>query len=1401
MLTSFAYGGGSLNLDIDTVGAEVTMVATGGNGYEFTSTDLFNGIDIPGQLSGNGTNTLTVTPALGLVNAFVTDSVSGVIVNVAGGVGASTWDADLVVAISGPGQGTAGVTASTTFSGAHGVSIAAARIDVNAALTTGTGAITLDADDGVQAVAVPSGTLVGALGSVTSSGGAIVIAGRGGDAVPGAQVGVAIRGSVHAGNGGGSVGTVTITGVGGASAGAGGNNHGVEIESTGSVSSAGGAVAISGTGSSTNGDNVGVVIAGTVATTSVLGAPGTVTVEGFGGGSAGTGGNFGTWLKSTGQITTVGGDVSVTGHEGVGAASVLFPFTTSPGIVDLNGTVTSSSADLSFTAASMLADIFAGGSIATTGTVSVRNLFTGQGMELGADTNPLFGAIVASRIVIGRSDLLPVITQAGSPLGDLTLRPGTALQLIGSSISLQADITTTGGEQVYSGPVQLGDLASPGDVTLTATTATFRAPITGGGRSLTVNGEAVVEGAVTLVKDFQVTGTTLAKADISTTGSQTYGSVMTLGTSSVTLTASSGTLGAGVVGAGNSLAINFGGTTAIDGATFTGINALSTGGGGQTTLTGDLLTGSIQSYGDAVELLGSTVLTTGGGSLAFAATVNGAHNLTLATGAGLVTFNGAVGAGTPLASLAVNSAGGVTALSTIALDGAAPGAAANGLVVAAGVPAIDIQTPGSTIRRFAGSGVILQSSAGSHLAGFTISENRAYGIYVQGVSTGSHLSGNTVVNNVVGIYLVDAGGMTIDGGNQILANTSSGIFATGLAATTTTISGNVVDGQSVGTYGVFLDSAKNLHLGIAGSGGGNSILNTGIGIVARDGLASSLIENNLVQGNSTGVYLQRTRNLRVMGGNQILTNSSYGVVAQGAFFETSVTGNTIAGSTIGICLSSATGILINGGNDIHGNSAQGIYAVGGSTGTVIRGNTIAGAGGSFGVFLDATPGILVGGTGIGQGNAVSGHGIGLYARGGLAGAIVSGNTFDSNGSGSVLAAAQGLVINGGNSFTNSTAYGILVQGVSSGTVIAGNQIATNVIGVALTAATGVDISGGNTITGSSAEGVYAFGGLSGSRVTGNTITGGGVGAYGVYLESSTGLQVGDTGVGNTVSGWQVGMQVRNLSTGSVIRANTVTGNGSGLVLTAAKGLLTDGGNRFGANTSYGVLSQGDCTGSTVADNTIDANVVGVGLFDALGLAVNGGNQLLGNTAHGVYALGDNAGTSVTGNTINGAGVGAYGVFLDGARGLMVGDSHAGDINTISGCASGIYARGVLTGTTVVNNVISGCQSGIVLSAASGLVVRGGNRSVGASAFGLYASGDCNGTSIEGNTFESNSSGVVLDGAKRLGVVNANRMVSNTSFGLYAKGDSTGTTVLGNIITGNLINIDTSAAINGTFQTS
>jgi hypothetical protein len=457
MLTSFAFGGGSLNLDIDTINTEVSMVATGGNSYVFTSTDLFAGFDIPGQLTGTGTNTLTITPALGLVNAFITDSATGAIVDFAGGAPASTWDADFVVALAVPGSGTANVTGGTAFSGAHSVSVAGVKINVSAALSSGTGAITLDADEGAQAAAASLGTVITSLGSVTSSGGAIVIAGRGGNGA-GSQVGVSILGSVHAGNGGAAVGTVTITGVGGAS-GSAGNNYGVEIASAGSVSSVGGAVAITGTGAAVSGGNAGVVIGGTVSTTSVLGAPGNVTVEGFGGGAAGTSLNFGVWLKSSGTLTTAAGSVSVTGHEGVGVPSVLFPFTSSPGIFDDNGDVISTSGDLSFTAASMLAEIFVTGSITTAGTVSIRNLDLGQVMEINVDTIPLLETIVASRLVIGRSDILPVITQAGSPGGVLTLLPGTALELIGSSISPDAHAATSLATLAKQEPEALRDAA------------------------------------------------------------------------------------------------------------------------------------------------------------------------------------------------------------------------------------------------------------------------------------------------------------------------------------------------------------------------------------------------------------------------------------------------------------------------------------------------------------------------------------------------------------------------------------------------------------------------------------------------------------------------------------------------------------------------------------------------------------------------------------------------------------------------------------------------------------------------------------------------------------------------------------------------------------------------------
>ena len=1395
LLTAFSFGGGVLDLVIDNLDEAIVTTATGGDGYSVTTNRVFTGLDVPGKLVGNGTNTLTVSPSLGVVTAFITDTALGATVTFGTSAPGATYDADFILSLAIPGSGTVNFDGATAFSGAHSLSVTAARIDVNAALSSASGFLTLDAEEGFQSVGVAAGVAISATGSVTTAGGSIDISGRGGDGILGDQVGITVLGSVSAGDDGTTFGKVTLTGIGGASSGEGTGNHGVVVGPGASVSSTGGAISITGTGASVNGDAVGVVLAGLVRTLSAAGAPGDVVIEGFGGGApVGTSGNYGIWLQTTGEVRTAAGSVSATGHAGVGNPLGFFPYTDSPGLYDDNGSVVSATGALSFTADSFFADLASGGVISTAGTVSIRNLLAGQVFDLGPDLNPFLEAIVASRLIVGRDDVQPVITQGTAPGGTLSLPAGTALELIGSSISLRAPVTTPGAAQRFRGPVRLGDLAPSADVTLGATAARFDATIDGGGRSLSILGDAEFRGAVGGLVDLLVSGATIAAADVTTSGQQSYSGTVTLDAPLVTLTAASGSFGAGVAGAGRSLAIDFAGTTAIDGALFTGLAALSTGNGGTTTLAGVLTTAGTQTFGDSVVLAADTTLASGGGNVVFSSSLDGARNLALAAGSGLVRFEQAVGSGFPLASLLVSSAWGVTALSTVAIDGSAPGAAVNGLVLA-GVGNVDMQVPGSSVRNSAGSGVLLISSAGTSLAGFTIRDHGAYGVYVSGNSPGTSLRGSTIAGNAVGVYLSAAGGMTIEAGNLIVGNDSYGIYATGVATQTTSIRGNTVDGSGSGVYGVFLDDAKNIHLGEAGNG--NLITASMIGIQASAGLGSSAVIDNRVEANGSGIVLDDARHLAISGDNRIAANPSYGLLARGVFIDTVVSGATISGSTVGMCLSGATGLSVQGGNVVRDNSAHALYAVGDGTGTVVRGNTFAGMGaGTVGVFLDGVDGLALGGIDPGAGNVVRDAAVGIWARGTLGGSSVRGNTVDTNGSGVVLADATGLVVDGGNVVSRASAYGLLVSGDATGTTFSGNVVDTNVAGVVLSAATSATIGGGNTITGSSAFGVFIGGVSTGSRVSGNTISGGG--SFGAFLDGATGATLGD---GNVLSGWTVGVYARGALDGSEIRANTVTGGTAGAILSSARGLGLAGGNRFTAASAYGILAEGDCSGTSIAGNTVDQNVVGIWLAGATGLAVQGSNQIVANTAHGIYAAGDATGTRVVGNTVNGSSVGAHGVFLDGVSGLALGGSGAGELNTVTGSAVGIFARGSLAGSSVVGTMVSGNQTGLLLSGARGLVVNGGNHFVGSAAFGLYGTGDCEGTLVEGSQIESNSSGVVLEDARGLSIVNANRLVSNTAFGLYAKGNSTGTTVVGNTISGNGLNIDTTAAVGGTFQAS
>jgi acetyltransferase-like isoleucine patch superfamily enzyme len=72
------------------------------------------------------------------------------------------------------------------------------------------------------------------------------------------------------------------------------------------------------------------------------------------------------------------------------------------------------------------------------------------------------------------------------------------------------------------------------------------------------------------------------------------------------------------------------------------------------------------------------------------------------------------------------------------------------------------------------------------------------------------------------------------------------------------------------------------------------------------------------------------------------------------------------------------------------------------------------------------------------------------------------------------------------------------------------------------------------------------------------------------------------------------------------------------------------------------------------------------------------------------------------------------------------------------------------------------------------------------------------TTLTGNAIRHGANGVVLDGAQFMAVT-ANRIHTNRGVGLLARGVSTGTAATGNSITGNGVNIQTAAAVGGTFQ--
>jgi hypothetical protein len=243
----------------------------------------------------------------------------------------------------------------------------------------------------------------------------------------------------------------------------------------------------------------------------------------------------------------------------------------------------------------------------------------------------------------------------------------SALTLNATTINLNADVTTTGG-QGYTGAAVLSDnrtliSSNNGNIAFSGTVNGTAA----GAQSLTVNTGGtttfggIVGGTALASITTDAAGTTaINAATITTTGAQTYNDAVTLG-ANATLAAGAGNVTlASTVNGGFSLTVNSTGTTRFGGAVggTTRLTSLTTNAVGTTEINGNVSTTGAQSYGDAVLLTGAAILdSNGSGNITFSSTVNGGQALTVNTG-GTTTFTGAVG---PLSSLSTN-AGGTTAI-------------------------------------------------------------------------------------------------------------------------------------------------------------------------------------------------------------------------------------------------------------------------------------------------------------------------------------------------------------------------------------------------------------------------------------------------------------------------------------------------------------------------------------------------------------------------------------------------------------------------------------------------------------------------------------------------------------------------------------------------------------------
>jgi len=512
---------------------------------------------------------------------------------------------------------------------------------------------------------------------------------------------------------------------------------------------------------------------------------------------------------------------------------------------------------------------------------------------------------------------------------------------------------------------------------------------------------------------------------------------------------------------------------------------------------------------------------------------------------------------------------------------------------------IGLDATGTLSEPNGGEGIFVSSSSDNVIGGTNASDRNVIssdvdaGVYlyngggnlVLGNYIGTTASGKTRAGNGNdGVIVYDSGtnvigGATAGAGNVLAGNVGSGIYLYGPGS-----SGNVVQGNYLGTDatgglalsngvdGITINGAPSNLIGGTNGGEGNVILANGQSGVYMSG---STATNNLVQGNRLGG--------RALGG-QALGNHFTGLTINGA------NGNVIGGTVAGA------------GNVISGNGEDGLLVTK-STGIVVQGNrigvdasgTVATGNVYNGIRLSGANSNVIGGTVSGAGNVISGNvGDGIDLEAGATGNVIQGNyigtdasggTVVSNGLAGVLIQTAGNTVGGLGAGARNVISGNVLDGVwLAGSGAASNWVAGNFLGTDATGTrslgnsrAGVGISlgpgnliggasegAGNVISGNANAGIYVIG----SSASGNVIQGNKVGTdvsglqglgnrlEGIYVESASTNTLGGVspGSGNLICANFWGVYLTNASW------NVVLGNWIGIASDGVSGL---GNNEFG----------------------------------------------------------------------------------------------------------------------------------------------------------------------------------------------------------------------------------------------